>query len=534
MEANKNFLAKAWKNNRNLLLVFIIGFALRLLYIGNIPGNGALFVDEMFSGYEAYSIMKYGIDFEGYHLPVYLPAWGSGMSAMQAYIQMPFILIFGLNSFALRLPAAILGCITIYAFYFICKCIRGEEFATFATFLFAVMPWHIMLSRWGLDCNYFAGFITISIALLFKATYEKKFLPLAFFFIGATLYTYALPWVVMPIFVLGMTVYFVVKKKWALDKYLIISYCILAVMAIPLILFVMVNYDIIPEISTAFISIPKLTLFRAGEMITSPKEIIANFYNSLTMFVSQNDGTLNGATPMFGLYYKFSGVFILIGMCLTALNLLKQKDERLQLCFPLFLLFLCSIVVASTKEMVFYRVNMIHMPMTFFLAEGLWAIIQIVQRRSQQIVVMIYALSCLCFMSYYLTIYDDQEAELFADGCEAALSYVDELYDSGSVSPDANVRVLSGFNFTSVLFYEKYPADKFVNEVVYEEVDSEASRILAESFGKYLFTYNQDYSIAPIDNDVYMCSARDYDAQDYLEANGFELKYFSYIVVGTK
>ena len=137
-------------------------------------------------------------------------------------------------------------------------------------------------------------------------------------------------------------------------------------MAIPLMLFLLVNLDIIPEIVTPFMSVPRLISFRSGELITSPRAVIENFYRSLSMFIAQDDGSLQYTTPMFGLYYKFSNVFILIGIVITALNIWGKRKDEAQLSFPLMILFLCSIVIASTTEMVFYRLNMIHIPMTFF------------------------------------------------------------------------------------------------------------------------------------------------------------------------
>ncbi len=108
------------------------------------------------------------------------------------------------------------------------------------------------------------------------------------------------------------------------------------------------------------------------------------------------------------------------------------------------------------------------------------------------------------------------------------------MENSGDVDTDAPIQILSGMNYTHVLFYDQYPTDSYVNEVVYESRDITGERILAKSFGKYHFDYVQDYKNGLDDSAVYICSARDYDALDYLESNGFELKWFTYMVVGWK
>ena len=55
-------------------------------------------------GYEAYSILNYGIDRNGNVLPVFLVSWGSGQNALYTYILIPFIKLLGLSSFSVRLP----------------------------------------------------------------------------------------------------------------------------------------------------------------------------------------------------------------------------------------------------------------------------------------------------------------------------------------------------------------------------------------------------------------------------------------------
>ena len=523
-------LTNIWKKHK-LIIILILGSLLRLLFIGNIPGNHCLFVDEMYSGYESWAMLHYGYDISGYHLPVYLTAWGSGMSVLQAYVQMPFILIFGLNSFALRLPAAILGCITLYAFYYICQNIKGEDFALFSTFILAVMPWHIMQSRWALDCNYFVGFITIAVALLIKASKDNKYLPVAFLFIGLSLYAYAFTWSVMPIFVLASLIYMYVKRVIKLDKYLVISLVILIVLAIPLLLFLLVNMDIIPEIVTPFISIPKLTIFRSDEIATSLKDIIKNFYNSLMMFISQNDGLAGDVTPAFGLYYKFSNVIIMIGLCYTIADLWKRRKESFHPEFLLLILFFCAVILASSVEIHFYRVNMIHIPMTFFLIQGLWALIQHFKGHSSEITILVYGLACVCFLSYYITYHDDTIAQLYEDGSQDAIEYINDLKENHAEYAGSDVNVLSGLTFTSVLFYDQYPTDKFISEVKYDTSDNSGVRQLVSSFGDYNFIYEGQHLDTINSGDIYVCGARDYENLDRLEALGFDLEYFTYIAV---
>ena len=519
------------KNRILFMATMVIGCFFRLFYIGNIPGNRNVYVDEAICGYEAWSLVNYGYDYYGYPLPVYLPSWDSGQSLLQALCQMPFVKLFGLNSFAIRLPAAILGCVTLYAFYYICKKIKDEEFAIFALFILSVMPWHIMQSRWSMDCNFYCGVITIAFALLIKACEDKRFLPISFVVLGLSLYAYALPWTIMPILVLGITAYLVYMKKIRIDKYLVISYIILALLALPLMLFVLVNLDIIPEIVTPLFSIPRLGAFRSDEIILSAKDVIKNTYRSINCFITQDDGLVQDVTPMFGLFYKFSNIIILIGIAHSFINFWNNRKRNVQYEFMFLLLFVLSLFIASTTEVSFYRMNMILIPLTYFLADGLYAIIDIAKSYSKQIVIFIYSVSCLCFLIYYVAFQDDILADVYKDGLSYALDYVHKLKDSDTVSESATVHIISDISFVSVLFIENYPTDKYLEEVVYEDRDVTGLNELAKSFGYYEFYYNYSKESEYIDGDVYICDSRDYELVDYLESQGMELSWFSNVVV---
>ena len=65
-----------------------VGIFVRVFRFGAFPSG--LNQDEAFAGYEAYSLLHYGTDTAGYHNPIYLVAWGSGMNALETYLMIPF------------------------------------------------------------------------------------------------------------------------------------------------------------------------------------------------------------------------------------------------------------------------------------------------------------------------------------------------------------------------------------------------------------------------------------------------------------
>ena len=116
------YLKKKDKYKKYLIIgsiLLLVGSLIRLLFIDKLPAG--LNQDEASIGYDAWAILNYGIDRAGNSYPVHLNAWGSGQNALYAYLLMPLIKIFGLNSFSVRLPSAVLSSITLVVAYFLFK-----------------------------------------------------------------------------------------------------------------------------------------------------------------------------------------------------------------------------------------------------------------------------------------------------------------------------------------------------------------------------------------------------------------------------
>ena len=102
-----------------LCLIFIIGILVRLVCIDILPKG--LNQDEASAGYEAFSILNEGVDRHNKSFPVQFIAWGSGQNVLYSYIMTIFIAIFGNSVLAIRLPIAIVGCISLFVFYQLLK-----------------------------------------------------------------------------------------------------------------------------------------------------------------------------------------------------------------------------------------------------------------------------------------------------------------------------------------------------------------------------------------------------------------------------
>jgi len=132
-----------------VFLILIIGVVIRAYLFGTIP-NG-INTDEAASGYDAYALYNYGIDMNGYKYPLVLVGFGTGHQALYTYFSIPFISIFGLNQLSIKMTNLVFGILSLIIFYLTVRRTDNNKVAMIALLLIATNPWHIIISRWGLD-----------------------------------------------------------------------------------------------------------------------------------------------------------------------------------------------------------------------------------------------------------------------------------------------------------------------------------------------------------------------------------------------
>ena len=522
------FIGKV-KEEKYLILILFIGFAARLLWIGVIPGNRAIFTDEAFSGYEAFSLVNYGTDSQGYINPVYLVTWGVGMNAMQTWLIMPWVALFGLNTVTLRLPQAILGCITLVAFYKTALIFRGKKFAYIATFLLAVMPWHVMMSRWALESNNLPAFLALGMMFLAMGTQNRKYLPLAALCYGLSLYCYATIWPVLPVLLIASIAYLLAEHMIRIDRWLVGSVIIVIVLAIPLVLLVLVNNGYLPEYRGRFISIPMLSHFRSEELASSFKDLLRRLYNTSHMLITQNDNRSLNAIPFFGLFYKCSNYFIVFGIGSALYTLIKDRRK-----YPLEILmwiqFACGVILGLFIDAVVNRMNLIMIPLIYFCAIGVHESIEKLGPKWKYSVIALYFGSFVLFMSYYVTDYDDQEAKMLADGKQYALPFAQELQNENST-----IYILGdNVSYVDILFYLQYPTDEYIRTVEYDP--DNGRNLIPLRFGNYDYTYVATVKQSPIpelsEDDICILASSDQELINYYRDKGMQMSFFDNVIVG--
>jgi len=139
-----------------LVTLFVAAAFLRLYQLWSVPPSPSL--DEVSIGYNAYSIAMTGKDEYGTPFPLLLRAYDDFRPALYVYLTIPFVYLFGLTAFAVRMPAFILSLMTLWATYRIGmllgkKYLGNRNVGVIAMGILALSPWHIYLSRLGHEAN---------------------------------------------------------------------------------------------------------------------------------------------------------------------------------------------------------------------------------------------------------------------------------------------------------------------------------------------------------------------------------------------
>ncbi len=184
-------------------IIVILAAALRFSYLNFKPLS--LNWDEVSHGYNAYSVMKTGMDQWGERLPVLnFRAYGDYPTALNLYLTIPFIFLFGLSEFSIRLPHALLGVLTIVSVYFLTWGVtRNKNVSLLASLLAGIGPWYFFTSQFVLQSNLSVFLLITAGALFVNRERNKLFLPLSLLTLFLTLFSYHTTRIFSPLLLLG-------------------------------------------------------------------------------------------------------------------------------------------------------------------------------------------------------------------------------------------------------------------------------------------------------------------------------------------
>lgn len=173
--------------------VIVVAALLRFVQLGSIPYG--INQDEAERGYEAYSLLQTGHDMHGNPWPLTLEAYSAlhdNASAISAYAAIPFTALLGPGVYAVRIPSAIAGLITVCAVMLLARRVSKQwNIAMIAGAVLAVSPWHLTISRTGHEAVWLPTLFVLG-ALAFWIALEQRpwFLSLAVLAWGIGFYGY--------------------------------------------------------------------------------------------------------------------------------------------------------------------------------------------------------------------------------------------------------------------------------------------------------------------------------------------------------
>ena len=472
-----------------LILVLLAGALVRSYAFPDVPPG--LNQDEASSGYEAWALLHYGVDRNGFHNPVHLVSWGSGQNALYSYLAMPFIAAFGLNAFAVRCLSLVFGILTLVVFHRFVRAVSDKPTALCAAFLLAVNPWHIMLSRWALESNLFPGIFLIGAWLLVRAAEAPRLLPLSFACFAVSLYAYGPAYVVVPLF-LGIASAYLACHHKTTWRGLLGAWTLFLILALPIGLFVLVNLFKLESIDLGLFSIPRLPGMARFEVVTSlfGGSAIAllgqNFGKFVHLLVTQDDQQIFNAIPGFGFAYPFYLPFALLGLFLVL-----REVRHLRHYSPQFLL-AAWFVVGTLLGFVYTepninQLNILFLPILFFMAVAVvkilrwaWAFSPGIGRVALGALLLLQLAYFGRFTQTYFTSFPARISPLFFEGLGDAVVYA-EKNAPGPVCVTTRVNM----PYIFVLFYTQTDPRAFHSTVRWANPGNIWQR--AASFGRYSF-----------------------------------------------
>ncbi len=206
---------------KKFILAGIIALAIMLRFwqLGAVPVSPDW--DEAALGYNAYSILKTGRDEYGTFLPMTLRSFDDYKPPLYAYLAVPAVALFGLNTWAVRLPAAVMGVLAVIGAYaLVIELFRQlhtkakkqiSEFSAGAcglltAFLLAISPWHLQFSRIAFEANIGVTLNIWGLVAFFRGLVSLPWMAASAFLFALSLYAYHSERVFVPLLLLIISV----------------------------------------------------------------------------------------------------------------------------------------------------------------------------------------------------------------------------------------------------------------------------------------------------------------------------------------
>jgi len=462
------------------ILILLIGIYARTWQFKALPPG--LHQDEASIGLEAYDLLHYGVDRNGISFPVNFVSWGNGMDALYGYVLIPFML-FGLSAVTIRLPSLIFGILTLPLVYLIGVRTLGKRYGLLAMFLLAISPWHILMSRWGINENILPFVFTLGLTCLLLSSARNQWFIGAAIAFGLCIYAYGASYVAVPVMLVCAIPVLLFSKRVRVSSVLI-GMLVFLILVVPAGLFVLVNALGWNSIHIGILTIPRLPVlprFMSVASFTKASPGLTLLENAVALgkflFFKTSDGAVWNVVDPYGYLYSFSFPLAVVGIVLLfPFRGSGKSPEKLLILASL----LAGLSVGLSQVPTTNRICLVYIPLVFCAAAFLdW----LGSRRSIILatLVLIYLVSFSAFdISYHGSYYRQRASQAFFEGLIPAIQAA-----GGTGSQPVCVTDSINMPYVFVLFAEKPNPSTYLESIRY--VDPKADFRQVQQMGRYSF-----------------------------------------------
>lgn len=481
-------LMKILKKNI-LLLILLIALLIRVININNTP---ALNPDEAALGYNAYSLIKTGQDEHGVSWPLHFKSFGDYKPGGYVYLDIPFIYLFGLKTFAVRLPNLILSVLAIYFLYkLILLLSKSRKLALLSSAVLTFSPWHIHFSRGAWESSAALSLIVIGTYFFFKSIKEKFTLNFSLFTLNfiLSLYIYHSARLIAPLLALSLCVLyfkFLLKKLPKLILPLILG----ILFAIP-VLYSFLNNGGTTRIDGVGLTADPGPANRSEELLNQHqgvKLINRAMHNKRVLYLISwgekyfshfdlNFLAINGdevprsKVPEMGQIYILEIPFLILGIIFLIKSPLFSSKSKIFLFLFLFISPVASSLTFQAPSAL--RSLAMVVPLSIFISCGIYSFLSLVDRlKLKKIIIIIFSLAYIYSVSHYFDSYFFHYAKRYPFAWQYKF---DELvpYLESQKTNYQNIYITNKYDqpYILFLFFSQYPPTQIQSQIKLTQPD---------------------------------------------------------------
>lgn len=462
-----------------VLILTVAAFLRFTLLTWNPP---ALNWDEISHGYNAYSILKTGMDQWGQRLPILnFRAYGDYPTTLNIYLTIPFILIFGLTDFALRFPHALMGLLCVGLVYlFTYGITKKQSVALFAAALVAIEPWYVFTSRFVLQSNLAVFFLILSGVLFIWREKNRYYLGISFLSLFLTLFAYHTTRIISPLMLVGALC---IYRKEIKNKLIYAASILFIILSI----FILINPNATARGNLLFIldqtavnkieqarNTSKLPVKIRNLIYNRPVYFAENFAKNYFSYFSPKFLFLDGGTqyqfsvPHFGLIYPLSLPFFYIGLIILIFKSFKDTsiDYRNNFRLLFWWLIISPIPASLTNESytVVRATAMLPIP-EVLISIGFFFVLDKLPRSYRVYATILYIIVIIAFAANYFYNYFSKYRQNYSWSWQYGYKQVVE-YTKNHYNNYDNIIVTKKYGepHEYFLYYLKYDPEKYLTD----------------------------------------------------------------------